>query len=362
MIIVMKEHATEKQTERVVRAVLKWGLDVHRSTGAHRAVLGIVGDLANVPQGALEKIPGVARVVYISTTPEEAARARRRMKAPKDSPTIAIVGLGQMGGSLAMALRETWPNARVVGLVRKKRGRKIPKGVVHDLTSDPREALSRADVVVFATPVATILQQLHAWAKFAKPGSVWTDLGSTKAEICRAAAKHLPKQATFIGGHPMAGSAGSGIAHARADLYENETWALTPPRGTRLPKEAGVLKKIVIAVGARLVVMDAASHDRVVAATSHLPQLVSSALAAGIVPILAGTRAEHVLRGPAFRDMTRLALSPYEPMWRDIFTTNRGNVEKAMKEFERTFRRLRGLDKARLARIFEEGRRLREKF
>jgi prephenate dehydrogenase len=104
-------------------------------------------------------------------------------------------------------------------------------------------------------------------------------------------------------------------------------------------------------------VMGPDEHDRAVAATSHLPQLVSSALAASVAP----NRRNAALAGPGFRSATRLALSPYAPMWRDIFLTNKKNIKKAMQEFEKTFHSLRSLDDRRLARVFEAGRRTREK-
>jgi prephenate dehydrogenase len=356
MIVVMKERATDRQTRQVVRTVVNWGLDVHRSTGTHHVILGVVGDLRNVPVSVLESMPGVERIIYISKRPRRLAAPRPTVKLSKPL-SISIVGLGLMGGSLAKALRAQWPGATVVGYVRPKLGRKIPRGIMRRVTSNPREAAS-ADIVVFATPIDVTVRLLRAWAKWAKRGSLWTDMGSTKAEVCRAAASALPKHATFVGGHPMTGSEEKGIEHARTDLFEGTKWILTPVRGKQLPPRARILRRLATSLGAKTILMTPREHDRIAAATSHLPQLVSTALAAATGPPLARSRTARRLVGPGLQGMTRLASSPYS-IWQDIFATNSKDIKAAVKIFLKHLKDLETLSPKRIEGAFRRAHRMR---
>ncbi|UCF80001.1 MAG: prephenate dehydrogenase/arogenate dehydrogenase family protein [Acidobacteriota bacterium] len=356
MIVVMKERATDRQTRQVIRTVVNWGLDVHRSTGTHHVILGVVGDLRNVPVSVLETMPGVDRLIYISKRPRRIAAPRPTVKLSKPL-SVSIVGLGLMGGSLAKALRAQWPGATVVGYVRPKPGRKIPRGILRRVTSDPREAAS-ADLVVFATPIDVTVRMIRAWAKWAKPGSLWTDMGSTKAEVCRAAASALPKHATFVGGHPMTGSEERGIEHARTDLFEGTKWILTPVRGKRLPPRARILRKLATSLGAKTILMNPREHDRIVAATSHLPQLVSTVLAVTTGPPLARSRMARRLVGPGLQGMTRIASSPHA-IWRDIFATNPKDIKAAMKIFLKHLKDLETLSPKRIEGAFRRAHRMR---
>ncbi len=328
MIVVMRERATESQVERVIGILTRAGLDVHRSTGAHRVVLGVVGDLARVPLRRVERSGGVQRVFRISEPPPPARRAARPRGAPP--LTIAIVGMGLMGGSLAMALRASTRHRVVACLERGRRPGRRLRGLVDEVTTDP-ERIASADVVVLATPVGEAVRLIEALGPRARPGSVWTDVGSVKTPICRAAARFMAKGAVFVGGHPMAGSEKRGLANARADLFEGAAYALTPVSSRDGAAGLRRVRGIVRSIGARPLVLGPGEHDRIVAFTSHLPQIVATALAAAARGVLRTSRGRR-LAGSGFRDTTRLADSS-AGIWRDIVAQNREALRAAMDAF-----------------------------
>ena len=231
--------------------------------------------------------------------------------------TVAIAGVGLIGGSLGFALKKHSLAERVLGvsspgtLAEALRLGAIDEGVSLE------EAAARADVLVLAQPISGILQALAAL----KPSSAFvTDVGSTKVRIVAAAA-HLPG---FLGGHPMAGKEARGVGAADADLFRGRTWVLTPVGALA---EAGLAwRACVEVIGARVIALDPAGHDRLVALSSHLPQLLSTALASA----LADTEA-HRTAGPGLHDMTRLALSSYD-IWQDILATNEPEVRAALDQ------------------------------
>jgi prephenate dehydrogenase len=177
--------------------------------------------------------------------------------------------------------------------------------------------------VVLAAPPATNLRLLRRLAKVAPPGLVITDVSSVKGDIVREASR-LGLEG-FVGGHPMAGTEKRGFAASRADLFHGASWWIVPGRSSRATR---VVRSLVRAVGARAIVVDAATHDRAMAYLSHAPQVVAWAL-------LEAARGDAVARrhirraGPGFRGMTRLARSP-RPLWRDILEANRVEVRRAL--------------------------------
>lgn len=270
-------------------------------------------------------------------------------------PVVAIVGLGQMGGSLAAALTRR-KLARVVGVTRRagtaRRALKM-KIVTHAGTD--LQAVRGADVVVLATPVRTLLRQIPGILPLVKPDGVLTDLGSTKDEILRAILRERPR-VTVVAGHPMAGNERAGLDGCDPALFEGRPWVLIPAVVTRA-RAVDLLARLVQGVGARPVWMDdAREHDLAVARISHVPYLLSYALM-GAPP--------EALRvaGNSFRDATRVALSEVE-MVLDFLLTNRAAVRRAAGELtgrlrEFTARIGRG-DDAGLRRLMSEARRLRE--
>jgi prephenate dehydrogenase len=253
---------------------------------------------------------------------------------------LAIVGIGLLGGSVAKASRERGLAREIVGIGRE-RSRLEPArrdGVLDRATLDLAEGLRGADVVVLAMPVLVIESLLPAVAAAVGEGTLVTDVGSTKAAIVKAAdALAIRRPFHFVGSHPMAGSERAGYAVARGDLFERATVIVTPTDATSVQavKETTSLWE---AMGGRVSQLDPATHDRVVAAISHLPHLVAFALVAGAHRFEPGALA-FAARG--FRDTTRIAAS--DPLvWQEIFRGNReallasvGQFREALGEIER---------------------------
>jgi prephenate dehydrogenase len=234
----------------------------------------------------------------------------------------AILGVGLVGGSLGLALRSRGLAREVVGLTRRAETLEaaLALGAIDRGARSAAEAVKEADLVVLATPVRTAKEHLREMGGGLKSGALVTDVGSTKAEIV-AAAQGLTPRAVFIGGHPIAGAEESGVKAARADLFEEATWVLTPTEECD-PVALAHLEEVIRAVGARPVRMSAQLHDRLVAASSHGPHL-----AAGCLVRLARRLAEEnpellTLLGSGFRDATRIAAGD-PAVWRDICLTNR---------------------------------------
>jgi prephenate dehydrogenase len=247
--------------------------------------------------------------------------------------TICIVGLGLMGGSLALAFREGRRAKDRILAVSRNRGvleAARSAGAIDAGTSDLAQGIAEAAIIILATPVRTILRTLPEVGRFAKPGALVIDLGSSKSQICSAMAA-LPPGLQPIGGHPMCGKEVAGFAAADAGLYRNRPFVLCPLERTTAEalEEATQLAKTV---GARPVVMDPAVHDRAVAGISHLPYAAAVALlncvAAANDPIT------WSLASSGFRDTTRLGSSEVD-MWLDILLTNREPVVDWLGGFAR---------------------------
>lgn len=242
-----------------------------------------------------------------------------------------IVGLGLLGGSLAFDLREKFPDMTITGIARRKETLHEAAALQHNghpvfsqLTTD-LHAAAKADLVVLCTPVQTIISHLAQLGSILQPGTVVTDVGSTKRAVMNAATM-LPSGIHFIGGHPMAGSDRAGLAFARAELFRNATWAICAPEGE--DDYAADVSSLVAAIGANPLPIDPATHDDLVALTSHLPHIIASALTNhvlgsayddAVLPFIAG----------GFCDTTRIAASS-PAMWRDIMLTNRDRIVAAM--------------------------------
>jgi len=239
--------------------------------------------------------------------------------------TLAIIGLGLMGGSLALALRGKCravlaadPNPTTQQLARQFR-------VVDEICASPADILPRADFVILAAPVQVILSQIANLPSHHPGSPVVMDIGSTKTDIV-AALDALPPRFDPIGGHPMTGKETAGLGSADADLYRGAAFALTPlARSTRRARM--LAEELVQSIGAHPLWLDAETHDAWVAATSHLPYLVAAALA------LATPEEVHPLVGPGFRSTSRVAGSDPR-MMRDILLTNRAAVLAALDRYK----------------------------
>lgn len=254
--------------------------------------------------------------------------------------TVAIVGLGLIGGSFGLALREADFTGEVLGV---SSDRAIAAGLRLGAISRRatlEEAASTADLIYLAQPVDRILETLEMLGPLLRARSphsacLVTDAGSTKAVIVQKACECLPA-GMFLGGHPMAGKEKRGVEAAEADLFRGRRYVLTPTADeTALSRE---FRLWLSRMGAQLVQMSAPEHDATVAFTSHLPQLLSTALAGTLAR--QNNRYVAEVYGSGLLDMTRLALSPAD-LWLSIFHTNQGQVISACDQFIDCLKQLR---------------------
>ncbi len=239
---------------------------------------------------------------------------------------IAILGLGLIGGSLGLALKQSrLRDVELVGYSRSRETREKARraGAIDTIAPDPASAVRDAAIVIIATPILTIRQMMEEIAPALPQDCTVTDVGSTKANVMRWAEEILPQHVSFVGGHPMAGKEQTGIDAAEAGLFEGKTYCIVPPptaRETAVNSVVG-LAELVKAVP---VYMDAEEHDSYVAAVSHLPLVVSTALFSLARDSLAWPEMSQ-LASSGFRDVTRLASGSPE-MSHDICRTNRENL------------------------------------
>ena len=239
--------------------------------------------------------------------------SRRREGQTPIFSKIGIVGLGLIGGSIALAAREIWPASLVIAVDNKDVLETAMRLHAIDVAADDPIVLAEADLVILAAPVRQNLALLDELDENVRQPAVVTDTGSTKREIVEAA-KRLPPRFTFIGGHPLGGAAASGLEHARPDLFKGRPWLFTPA-ATRAASRSNKLLAFARALGAMPRIIDVAAHDRLLAFLSHLPQLTASAL----MQVVGDAVGEDglALAGRGLVDTTRLASSPAE-IWRDI--------------------------------------------
>lgn len=243
---------------------------------------------------------------------------------------VAVVGLGLIGGSLALACRER-ELAAVAGYDRDGdvRAAAAARGACNTVHETLAAALDGADAVFLAAPVGALGKLAEATLALVGEECVVTDVGSTKRAICERISD--PR---FIGGHPLAGAETAGIAHARADLFDGAAWYLTP----RAAATTGVLyerlHRLLAALGARPGALDAAEHDRIMAAVSHMPHVVANVVVAEVAGALAGEgRSPLAAIGPSLRDATRVAGSN-SAIWGDIYVANSGAIVASLERLE----------------------------
>ncbi|MCB9119574.1 MAG: prephenate dehydrogenase [Caldilinea sp.] len=255
---------------------------------------------------------------------------------------MAVVGLGLMGASLCMDLKEGNLCREVRGVARRTRT-VLDAFFAHavDLaTNDLQTGILGADIVILATPVRTIIATLEEIGPRLWPGALVMDMGSTKGDIC-AAMEHLPASIQPVGGHPMCGKETAGFEAAECGLYRNATWVLAPlPRTS--PDALALATELALAVGARPLVLEAQRHDRLVASISHLPFLVASALTAAVAEVGADDPTVWDVAAGGFRDTSRVAASDTQ-MFLDILMTNRAAVLDQIDHFETQLGALRDL-------------------
>ena len=279
--------------------------------------------------------------------------------------TVAIVGVGLIGASIGLALQRRGGAGQVIGIGRRSvRLRKaLRRGAVHRITTDLASGVAAADLVIVCTPVASIVPLARQVAAACPAAALITDAGSTKANIVSALDRHLAlarKRAAqgpgFVGSHPLAGDHRTGAEHARADLFEGRTVVVTPtPRSVR--RHVAGLRAFWRGLGSRVVSMTPAAHDRALAATSHVPHLVASALAA------ATPKADLDLVAGGWLDSTRIAAGD-PALWREILLDNRANVLRSLARVERMLDKLRAAldpeDEEQMNRLLAQAKRRRD--
>ena len=255
------------------------------------------------------------------------------MAKPLKECSVAVVGLGLMGASLCMDLKEGQRCREVRGVARRTRTvlDAFFAGAVDLATNDLQTGVLGADLVVLATPARTILSALAEIGERLWPGTVVTDMGSTKGEICAAMAA-LPPAVEPVGGHPMCGKETAGFEAAERGLYRGATWVLTPlPRPS--PDALALATELALAVGGRPLLLEPERHDRLVASISHLPFLVASALTAAVAEVGDQDPTVWSVAAGGFRDTSRVAASDTQ-MFLDILLTNRTAVLAQLERFQ----------------------------
>lgn len=259
---------------------------------------------------------------------------------------VTIVGTGLIGGSLALALRHR--GIRVIGSDKKRVLDKAHEmGAIDAGIENPARACVGSDVVILAANVGGIIDSIENLGPMLPRNALLTDVGSTKVEILKRAKSVFGASASsrFLGGHPMSGKEQSGIENAQSSLFSGAAWIFTP-ESDHLSDTAHEYIKLIASLGTHVLHLSAEQHDRLVAWTSHLPQMLSTAFAAALQDE-AESEKKSVTRvqmqevgGRALHEMTRIASSPYS-MWRDIALTNSGNIEAALSKLEQRITHIR---------------------
>jgi prephenate dehydrogenase len=276
---------------------------------------------------------------------------------------ITIIGNGLIGGSLGLALKKRKLVGRIVGCDRPALlERAQEKGAIDAGVTDPAEAIRGSSMVVLAAPVIAIIDLIERLGPVLPVKTLLTDVGSTKAEVVAHAQKSLGKAARqqFLAGHPMAGKEQAGVEAADADLFQGAAWFVTPLPGQDVYSgQSGEFLEWIEKLGARIASLQAQEHDQLCAWISHLPQMISTALAAALVDEF-GTAPLLEAGGRALREMTRISSSPYS-MWRDIAITNKHNIADALHKLEQRLAHIReNLDSRELAVEFERAHELKK--
>jgi cyclohexadieny/prephenate dehydrogenase len=248
--------------------------------------------------------------------------------------TVALIGIGLIGSSLARVLRRDSPATRIVACARRAETLAAARrlGIADETTDDPAAAVAEADLVVLATPLSAYAEIGRRIAGVLRDGAIVTDVGSVKGIVIRDLQPVLPARAHFVPGHPVAGTEHSGPEAGFAEMFRDRWCILTPPPGTD-PAAVAKVRALWELAGMRVVAMEAEHHDKVLAVTSHLPHLIAYTIVGTATDLGNDLRSEVVAYSAGgFRDFTRIAAS--DPvMWRDIFLANREAVLELLQRF-----------------------------
>jgi len=277
---------------------------------------------------------------------------------------ITIIGTGLIGGSIGLALKKNGFQGRIVGCDRAivvKKARE--KGAVDHAKTDPVDAVKGSQIVLLAAPVGVIIELIKRVGAALPAKTLLTDVGSTKSEILACASSTFGNgtRQRFLAGHPMAGKEQAGVEGADADLFKGAVWFITPSAKQNIFEGlSGEFLGWVEKMGANVASLDAEAHDQLCSWISHLPQFISTALAAILVDEYGEDAPLLESGGRALREMTRISGSPYS-MWRDVALTNKKNIRHALLMLEQRLAHIReNLDTKELALEFERAHHLRK--
>ena len=277
---------------------------------------------------------------------------------------LAVIGVGLIGGSFALALKEAGAVNFVIGCGRSQENLRdaLAAGAIDDATTDPEEAAKGADVVLLAVPVRAMAPLARRISHVLKPGAIVTDAGSTKEIVAAELFAHLPPHTRIVPAHPIAGSERTGAAAARADLFRGRRTIITK-NGIADDDAIAVVKKLWEAAGAKVEFMDAHTHDLALGAVSHLPHLIAYALVETVMRWDDETPMLQFSAG-GLRDFTRVAGSSPE-MWADICMDNKDAILEAVRRYRESFNGLAALvesgDEAGLRDWFTRAREVRRR-
>ncbi|MCL4515151.1 MAG: prephenate dehydrogenase [Firmicutes bacterium] len=281
--------------------------------------------------------------------------------------TVAIMGVGLIGGSIGAALKQDGSVRKVLGfdLSRQAIDQAIEMGIIDAGDVAPSDALQEADLVIVSVPVEQIPGVIGETIPFLPDGCVITDTGSTKAGILRKMEEILPGRLIFIGGHPMAGGEQAGVAAADPYLMQNAVYVITPPKSAmdrRIRRGLELVSALVEVLGAHRYIISAGEHDRIVAAVSHLPHLTAVALVNAVGKLAESDERFLAFAAGGFRDTTRIASSS-ALIWRDICLSNRAPLLEMIRllqaELGELAATLEGCDAERLGERLERARQVR---
>ena len=275
---------------------------------------------------------------------------------------ISIIGVGFMGGSLALAFKKYGMSKKIIGVSREETIKKALKLKIID-GGFPYEKIDKgvdgSSLIILSSPINIIIEHIKILSKMVNSDTIITDIGSTKEKIMVTAQEEFRDNVYFVGGHPMAGSEKSGVDTADPSIFINKAYALIPGRNTpRLVMDK--LRNVIITIGSIPVILTSKVHDEIVAAVSHLPQMLSVALMNAVGSFDNDSGDYFNLSGGGFYDMTRIASSQFK-IWEDIYETNQNNVKKAISIYIEKLEEIKELiGKEKLKSEFEKSNQFRK--
>lgn len=247
---------------------------------------------------------------------------------------VTIIGVGLIGGSLARVLKKNGISGAITGSGRSRSHleKALKLGVIDRIVVDHSEAVKDSDLVVLATPVGTFERIARDIKQALKPGAILTDVGSVKGELVRLLEALLPPHVSYVSAHPIAGKEKYGVSESSGSLFQGARCILTPTDRTE-PHALETVRNLWAATGARVMLMDPDTHDRIFAAVSHVPHVAAYAIVNAVAQLNTGTDNYIDFSGAGFKDFTRIAASSPE-MWRDICLLNRKNIVEIIERYE----------------------------